>query len=171
MSQKTKEQNSFQNRGSASLLATGIRPKGISFMIQYAGRLSLAVTWSLKSLITGHNNLEYAPTNVLTEHAQSNSLYDASTTVTTSKEIVVIDGVEDRDVPLPHWLKIGGITLYNTDKKDVLEGKWLSDAHINALQFLLKCQFPSINGFENTLTTPFNYLPVGSLQILHVNGG
>ena len=47
MSQKMTEQNSIQNRGSASLLATGIRPKGISFMIQYAGRLSLAVTWSL----------------------------------------------------------------------------------------------------------------------------
>ena len=68
--------------------------------------------------------------------------------MTTSEEIVVIDDVEDRDVPLPHWLKIGGITLYSTDKKDVLEGKWLSDAHINALQFLLKRQFPSINGLK-----------------------
>ena len=58
-------------------------------------------------------------------------------TVTTSEEMVVIDDVEDRDVPLPHWLKIGGITLYSTDKKDVLEGKWLS----NALQFLLKRQY------------------------------
>jgi len=48
------------------------------------------------------------------------------------------------------WVKIGDITLTNEDKRIILEGKWLTDKIIHAVQLLMKND-PDL-------------LPVGSLQ-------
>ena len=84
--------------------------------------------------------------------------------------MIVVTDEDNDDVPIPPWVKIGEVSLYNFDKEDLLEGKWLSDAHMNAVQLLLKVQFPRINGLECTLKATCKPLSLGSLQILHVNG-
>ena len=122
----------------------------------------------IKLLFSDHN-LEDASQNIIHEQAQCNSLSLSETTGPTSEVIVVTDEDND-DVPVPPWVKIGEVSLYNFDKEDLLEGKWLSDAHVNAVQLLLKVQFPRINGLECTLKATCKPLSLGSLQILHVNG-
>ena len=122
----------------------------------------------IKLLLSDHNNLEDAPQSVIHEQAQSNPFSLNETTGPTSEVIVVTDEDND-DVPVPPWVKIGEVSLYNFDKEDLLEGKWLSDAHMNAV-LLLKVQFPRINGLECTLKATCKPLSLGPLQILHVNG-
>ena len=96
------------------------------------------------------------------------------TTSISSKVIVVSDDENDTESDVSTlWVQIGAIKLYNIDKEGLHEGKWLSDTHLNALQLLLKLEFPHINGLQNTLTmntAMCKPLPEGSLQILHVNG-
>ena len=43
-------------------------------------------------------------------------------------------------------VKCGSITLYQTEKNSLLNGKWLSDLHINAAQQLLLGQFNHLGG-------------------------
>ena len=49
------------------------------------------------------------------------------------------------------WIHINSIILKKSDKELVLNGKRLSDMHINAAQKILSQQFPSISGFDSTL--------------------
>uniref|UniRef100_A0A1X7UWM3 Uncharacterized protein n=1 Tax=Amphimedon queenslandica TaxID=400682 RepID=A0A1X7UWM3_AMPQE len=53
-----------------------------------------------------------------------------------------------------------------------MDGKWLSDIHINTAQRLLKKQFPNLSGLFSTLILPNVKDPIPSgtraLQILHI---
>ena len=52
--------------------------------------------------------------------------------------------------PLTHmWVQSLNLTVY--DKLELLQGKWLTDKHINAANFLLKKQFQTQNGLEDPL--------------------
>lgn len=86
---------------------------------------------------------------------------------TIEKEVIVVnDDVDHSSVPSPLWIQIDGIRLVSTDKEHLLDGKWLSDAHINSVQHLLKSHFPDIGGLESTLRqtqAACKPLPVGSL--------
>ena len=123
----------------------------------------------IKLLFSDHNNLEDGAQSIIHEQAQCNPLSLSETTGPTSEVIIVTDE-DNNDVPVPPWVKIGEVSLYNFDKEDLLEGKWLSDAHVNAVQLLLKVQFPMINDLECTLKATCKPLSLGSLQVLHVNG-
>ena len=70
-----------------------------------------------------------------------------------------------------HWVKCGSIILYQTERNALMNGKWLSDLHINAAQQLLKNQFECFGGLQSTLCqlkTPINNL-TNAIQILHVH--
>ena len=49
------------------------------------------------------------------------------------------------------WIHINSIILKKSDKELILNGKRLSDMHINAAQKILSQQFPSFSGFNSTL--------------------
>ena len=52
--------------------------------------------------------------------------------------------------PLTHmWVQSLNLTVY--DKLELLQGKWLTDKHINAANFLLKKQFQTQNELEDPL--------------------
>ena len=59
---------------------------------------------------------------------------------TPSSDVVVIDDNTNKDVSTHvQWLKIGGISLHNSDRKIILtEGQWLWGTHLSVVQFLLK---------------------------------
>ena len=67
----------------------------------------------------------------------------------------------------------GGL-LSQDDKRIILDGKWLSDTHVNVAQQLLKKQFPNLLGLFSTLLLSKlkNPIPAGAstLQILHIRG-
>ena len=74
------------------------------------------------------------------------------------------------------WLKIGCYILNFAEKETLCSGRWLSDLHINAVQVLLKQQFPQIGGLQNVVllqssksTKPFSTTSHGSLQVVPVN--
>ena len=74
------------------------------------------------------------------------------------------------------WLKIGCYTLSFAEKETLCSKNWLSDLHINAIQVLLKQQYPRIGGLQNVVllqssksTKPFPTTSHGSLQVVPVN--
>ena len=86
---------------------------------------------------------------------------------------------DDTDTPPPPshsaecWTKYGGFQLTRKDLQLLLNGKELTDQHVNAFQSLLKNQFPQICGLQNThfqtkKTLQHNRLEGMSLQIIHV---
>lgn len=75
-----------------------------------------------------------------------------------------------------HWLKIGCYSLNFAEKEILCNKRWLSDLHINAVQVLLKQQYPQIGGLQNVLllqssksTQHFPVTSQGSLQVVRVN--
>ena len=59
------------------------------------------------------------------------------------------DKVQD---PSEHtWVKCGTVTLTKQDTDHLMEGREVSDKHINFAQLLLKLEFPDVDGFRNTL--------------------
>ena len=54
-----------------------------------------------------------------------------------------------------HWIK--SLVLSNEDKNILDEGRWLSDAHVQAAHLLLRKQYPHQNGLQSTLR--FQFLP------------
>ena len=66
-----------------------------------------------------------------------------------SNDIVVIDDSNDTNFST-QWLKIGGISLHDSDKRIILDKQWLWGTHLSAVQFLFKRQFPQIKGLEDT---------------------
>ena len=93
---------------------------------------------------------------------------------TPSSDVVVIDDNTNKDVSThTQWLKIGGISLHDSDRKIVLmEGQWLWGTHLSVVQFLLKKQFSQIHGLEDTalVLREGNTIAPGSIQVLHVDG-
>lgn len=67
-----------------------------------------------------------------------------------------------------HWLQFGTLTLYTFDKEDLVNGKWLTDMHINAVQYLLKFRFPHID-LHNTLNICRSGPAKIEIQILHID--
>ena len=65
-----------------------------------------------------------------------------------------------------HWLQFGNISLYSNDKEDVVDGQWLTDLHMNAVQYMLKSQFPYVSGLHSTLICKSG---PAEIQILFVN--
>ena len=49
------------------------------------------------------------------------------------------------------WVKFNRMFLLQTDKYELLEGRWLTDKHVNYAQSLLRSQFPHIDGWRETL--------------------
>ena len=87
-----------------------------------------------------------------------------------------IDTSDDLDTkakhPGPCDHEHNGGLLSQEDKRIILDGKWLSDTHVNVAQQLLKKQFPNLLGLFSTLLLSKlkNPIPVGAgtLQILHM---
>ena len=79
------------------------------------------------------------------------------------------------DISYDAWLKFGALYLVDSDRETLMNGEWLNDAHMSVFQYLLKTQFPQLNGLRSVLTqnlknTSLRPLPKDSIQILHVNG-
>lgn len=55
----------------------------------------------------------------------------------------------DKSALLSFWLK--DLTLTNQDREALVNGKWLSDKHVNAANKLLQSQYPTINGLQDTV--------------------
>ena len=72
------------------------------------------------------------------------------------------------------WMTYGNVTLKRRDHSNIINGKELTDLHINAYQNLLKTTYSSICGLQDTLLQnmhPLEQDPSGqTLQILHVRG-
>jgi len=73
------------------------------------------------------------------------------------------------------WLKVGCYVLHIAERDMLHNNEWLTDLHMNAVQVLIKKQFPHIGGLQNTsilqlkrTTKPFQD-GKGSLQIIHIN--
>ena len=91
-------------------------------------------------------------------------------------EVITIN--DNTDPPPPchsaeYWIKYGGFLLTRKDLQLLLNGKELTDQHVNAFQSLLKRQFPHIRGLQNThfqTKTPLqhNKSEGMSLQIIHI---
>ena len=70
------------------------------------------------------------------------------------------------------WIKCGRIALSKKDKQQIVNGKELTDMHINAFQSLARESFLLIGGLHNTLLLDKTSLAVKnyeqSLQIIHI---
>ena len=71
-----------------------------------------------------------------------------------------------------HNVEVSKPDINLRDRKIINDGEELTDKHIFAAQQLLKKQFPSNNGFRDTVTLSASSIPepVPYIQILHVNG-
>ena len=69
------------------------------------------------------------------------------------------------------WVKCGSVILHQYDRHSLINGKWLSDLHINASQQLLSNHFYHLGGLQSTLTQYKEPIknPTNAIQILHVN--
>ena len=91
------------------------------------------------------------------------------------KDIVVIgEEVEYPEIcsKTKYWTHIGKYKLTLAERKILINGQWLNDLHVNAVQHLVKNKFSQLGGLQNTVlfqSTTFRPLPKGSLQILHIN--
>ena len=69
-------------------------------------------------------------------------------------DVIVIDDHDDPNTPdnmtlcekSDKWVKIGSYSFTLAEKEMLLSNKWLIDLHMNAVQVLLKQQFPSVGG-------------------------
>ena len=101
---------------------------------------------------------------------------DASPALQSTAAITIVGDSGTQSFPSEskeYWTKCGGIVLNNKALQQIVNGKELSDLHVNAYQNLLKQQFPHIGGLQNTLLQKRSPLqPCGSsgmsLQIIHV---
>ena len=88
-------------------------------------------------------------------------------------ETIPINVDDDSDTLSDAWLKLNGITLYETDKYSLLkDDSWINGSHMTAVQLLLKSQFPHLKSLQDTLKQDIDKMqpaPTGSLQILLVN--
>ena len=64
-------------------------------------------------------------------------------------EVIDADAHVPRQQMSPYWLK--GLELRDSDKVELLSGKWLTDKHISAVSKLLRKQHPQQNGLQDTL--------------------
>ena len=69
------------------------------------------------------------------------------------------------------WIRLDSLILTLLDKRSIIENAWLNENHINFALFLLKRQFPEIEGLNLTLlqSRPQKKVHTG-LQIVHSKG-
>lgn len=91
---------------------------------------------------------------------------------TTTTPIIIKEETPACCSPNGFWKK--DLALFTTDKDALMSGEWLTDKHINAAQSLLRKQFPSQNGLQDTLvlehTGEYNSQSEDFVQVLHVSG-
>ena len=69
------------------------------------------------------------------------------------------------------WVQFNGIVLSHLDKDQLREGRWLNDKHVNCAQYLLKKQFPHIDGWRETLLVHKKQKKIKQgVQIIHTHG-
>ena len=68
----------------------------------------------------------------------------------------------------PVWETIEDIPLYLSDKKILISGQRLTDAHLNAAQRLLKSQYPAIGGLALTTIAYQHKMPLNAMQFFFV---
>ena len=72
------------------------------------------------------------------------------------------------------WVHIRSYKLTLAEKDMPTNNQWQSDLHLNALQELLKIQFPHTGGLRNTATViptmQMQPLPKGLMHTMHVCG-
>lgn len=79
--------------------------------------------------------------------------------------------IEQDNVSHESWLELDGIVLSQFDKKQLQDGSWLNDKHINYAQSLLKKQFPHIDGWKLTLLAQKEQEKIKhGVQIIHCRG-
>ena len=69
----------------------------------------------------------------------------------TNKSSMPVISITDETVPdncrnADHWTKCGRVSLTKKDKQCILNGKELSDLHINAFQSIARREFPQVGG-------------------------
>ena len=74
--------------------------------------------------------------------------------------------------PVDYWLKEMSLTI--ADRNFIVDGKWLTDRHVNAASKLLHNQFPIYNGLHDPLFLAAPDLPYRSayrnfIQILNID--
>ena len=87
-----------------------------------------------------------------------------------SLSIKCVDLTSKEDVPTVYWIQ--ELTLFPSDKKSLINSRWLSNALINAGQKLLKDAYPHISGLQPTLlgmTLAFKVQSEQFVQVLHIN--
>ena len=93
-----------------------------------------------------------------------------------AKEVVhIIDSSPVKQPDPAVWIddKDFGIRLTQQDKTKLTSRGWLTDSHMNAVQKLLKKQFPAVCGLQDTIITQTLTCNVETgefLQIFHVRG-
>ena len=89
------------------------------------------------------------------------------------EETIPINVDDVSDTLSDAWLRLNGITLYETDKYSLLkDDSWINGSHMTAVQLLLKSQFPHLKSLQDTLKQDIDKMqpaPTGSLQVLLVN--
>ena len=76
----------------------------------------------------------------------------------------------DNSCLLSFWLK--DLALTNQDKEALVNGKWLSDKHINAANKLLQSQYPTVNGLQDTIVAASSKYHSGAknfVQIMNIS--
>jgi len=77
-----------------------------------------------------------------------------------ANDVIIIDddnsrGNEDNmqiDRKSNDWIKIGRYVLSRAERDMLCNNEWLTDVHMNAVQVLIRNQFPHIGGLQNTAT-------------------
>lgn len=88
------------------------------------------------------------------------------------EEMIYVDSAGEEGDDNNMWLMIGSVDL-KSHEKSILQSDdmWLNDKHINAAQYLLKQQFPLIQGFQDTLLQKrngFSVEPGEFIQIINM---
>ena len=129
-------------------------------------------------LASNQSSLSLATAQHLTLKASSVSYIEELLQNKADTEVITIDDDDNCDVNSKkpsrvQWVSQGSIVLYAKDRQDILSGKELNNLHVTAFQYLLKKQFQSVGGLQNTLLqqqSPLQAQEAGQmmLQVIHV---
>ena len=159
----------------------------ISYYICTLTRNSFAVIKgsceNIKSIMPSFTTLRNAVTDetfCISEKCKafiSGFLNGNNVTVTSVSHSKTEETLEETKTDSEVWTAVGYIYLHVSDKyilcNKQCKERWLNDKHMTCAQMLLKQQFPSVGGLNDTMNqkTKVNFqpLPGNSLQILHIN--
>ena len=105
----------------------------------------------------------------------SGSIKNINPKPTVGPYIIISDGDESEQSDSNIWVNIHGITLTEEDKSIILEGRWLNDKIIHAMQLLMKNDpnLLPVSSLQNPIlgqTLVFDIATDESVQILHSGG-